>query len=148
MGMGATIPDPDYDWYPEKTLANLRLVGRVGTLGIWRGRLDEPRMRAMSLYADLIEHIYEARRPDWAKVAQRCGEILQVAPFHVGCAVERGNALARLRDVAGARAAWAIARRHLPPDDPTSVRLRELDASIRDGALPAGARLVRNPWME
>ncbi|GAB2514971.1 hypothetical protein [Lysobacter humi (ex Lee et al. 2017)] len=148
MGMGATIPDPDYDWDPKKTLANLRLVGRVGTLGIWQGRLDEPRMRAMSLYGDLISHIYEERRPDWTKVAQRCGEILSVAPFHVGCAVERGNALARLHDITGARAAWATARKFLPPDDPTAVRLAQLDASIRDGRLPPGARLVRNPWME
>lgn len=148
IGMGATIPDPDYDWNPAKTLANLRLVGRVGTLGIWRGRLDEPRMRAMSLYPDIIDHVYESARPDWRKVARRCGEVLDVLPFHVGCAVERGNALARLDDVAGARRAWQGARRFLPPDDPTSRRLAELDAAITGGILPAGARLVRNPWME
>lgn len=132
MGMGATIPDPGDDCHPKKTLANMRLLGRVGTLGIGQARLDEPRMRATSLDGDLISHIYEAPRHDWTEVAQHCGAILAVAPFHVGCAVERGNALARLRHISSARAAWATAREFLPPD-PTAIGLTQLDPSIVDG---------------
>ncbi len=142
------IPAPEYDYDPKKFLAHMTLVDRIGTLGVWRGEVDEPRLRAMGLFPMLIEEIYEKPRPDWRLVAQRCGEIVARMPFHVGCAVEEGNALARLGDVAGARKAWAQARATMPADDPTVVQLLALERASANGKLPTHWRPVRDPWLE
>jgi hypothetical protein len=148
MPMSVTIPEPEFDYDPKKTLAHLKLIHRIGTLGVWEGYIDEPRARASSLYPIVIEEIYEQPKPDWLQIARRCGEIVKLMPFHVGCAVEEGNALARLGDLAGARKAWAQARSTMPADDPTVVQLLALEQATAGGKLPEHWRPVRNPWME
>ncbi|SEL68152.1 hypothetical protein SAMN05428989_2229 [Pseudoxanthomonas sp. GM95] len=148
LPMAMTIPEPEFDYDPKKTMAHLKLIKRIGTLGVWTGYIDEPRARASSLYPIVIEEIYEQPKPDWPQIARRCGEIVKLMPFHVGCAVEEGNALARIGDITGARKAWAQARATMPADDPTVVQLLAMEQATASGTLPAQWRPVRNPWME
>ena len=148
MGMGATIPEPEYDYDPEKLLKDMRLVRRIGTVGIWVGRMDDARLRARGMFKYIAEEVYQKPKPDWAKVAARCDEMLALMPFMAGCAVESGNAWARLGDVPKARAAWAKGVKYLPPDDPVKKQLDALMAATDAGTLPAGWKPARNPWIE
>jgi len=148
MGMGATIPEPEYDYDPKQMLRNLRLVQRIGTAGIWVGRMDDARLHARGMVRHILDEVYKNPHPNWGKVAARCDEILKLMPFAVGCAVESGNAWARLGDVSRARRAWSGGVKYLPPGDPVGRQLEGLMASTADGKLPADWKPARNPWME
>lgn len=148
LGMGATIPEPEYDYDPKQLLRNLRLVQRVGTAGIWVGRMDDARLHARGMFKHILDEVYKNPHPDWRKVAARCDEMLSLMPFSTGCSVESGNAWARLGDVPRARAAWSGGVKYLPPNDPVGKQLEGLVASTSGGTLPADWKPARNPWME
>jgi hypothetical protein len=148
MGMGATIPEPEYDYDPKQMLRNLRLVQRIGTAGIWVGRMDDARLHARGMFRHILDEVYKNPHPDWRKVAARCDEMLKLMPFATGCAVESGNAWARLGEVSRARAAWSGGVKYLPPNDPVARQLDGLVASTAGGTLPADWKPARDPWIE
>ena len=148
MRLSSTIPEPEYNWNPAVTMRNLHQVGRIGVLGIWQGRMDDKRLRVRGLYREVLKEVYRTPSPDWRQVATRCAEILEAVPFATGCYVERGNALARLGDVACARKAWAGGADQLAPDDPIGLQLRALVKASEGDRLPANWRPVRNPSLE
>lgn len=148
MRLSSTIPEPEYNWNPAVTMRNLHQVGRIGVLGIWQGRMDDKRLRVRGLYREVLKEVYRTPAPDWRQVARRCAEILEAVPFATGCYVERGNALARLGDVAGARKAWTGGAEQLSPDDPIGLQLRALVKASAGDRLPADWRPVRNPSLE
>ena len=86
----------------------------------------------------------------WPLVEERCAEIVALLPWHVGAAIELGNARLRLGDAAGARRAY----QGLLDAKQRSVEARtraQVEAQIGriDSGLPADRiTSLRNPWLE
>ena len=75
-------------------------------------------------------------------------EMLALMPFASFCAIEGGNAWARLGDVPKARRDWALAAKYLTPADPVQAQLAGVLKATEGGSLPAGWKPVRNPGIE
>lgn len=99
-------PEPRSEWDPKKVFAGLTMVKRLGYVEIWQGTQTLPRTRASSLFARILEYVYDTRGTDWQLVATKCLEVLDVIPFHLAAAIELGNAYLHLGDRAAAIAAY------------------------------------------
>ncbi|KFL37333.1 phospholipid carrier-dependent glycosyltransferase [Arenimonas donghaensis] len=150
-GMGDTLPMPEYDWDPEEVLRGLEPVERLGYVTVYKGRQVNPKGRAESVYLRVLEHLYEKGGGRDEVVSRRLREVLDQAPYHVGAAIELGNARLRLGDKDGARAAYAVPLSYAKvPVEPLvkaqlEQRIAELEATHTQASdLPP----MRNPWME
>jgi hypothetical protein len=108
------------------------------------------RARAGSMAGRLVEYIYEKRGQDWALVEKRAAEVVKVMPFHLGTAIELGNARLRLGDAAGARSAYMgpLQLKQSPADPLTRAAVLAQVAKIDAGVPPRSIAPLRNPWME
>jgi hypothetical protein len=148
--MGSMNPMPDFDWDPVTFYADTEQVFRAGFAQIRKGRVVDPRTRARGIAARLRDYIYRDSGDDWAMVARRSEEVLQVDPYVLPLYIELGNAYLRLGERDSALTAYqALVDQTLTPLDPAILsRVREHIATIRiSGSLSAVAPL-RNPWME
>lgn len=148
--MAAMNPAPEYDWDPDTFYAETEIVHRMGAEIILKGRVVHPRTRASGIAARLYDYVYRDNGDDWAMVAERIEEVLQVNPFMVPLHFELGNARVRLGQREPALAAYrAFIDQQLVPMDPNvvamvqgQVRLIEQTEGL-DGVAP-----LRAPWME
>jgi hypothetical protein len=143
-------PKPEFGWDPAEAFRDLEPVARFGTVEVWHGTQHVPRVRAMSLYNRVQEYIYRDGGEDWALVAARLAEVTPVLPFHVGAAIESGNARLRLDDRAGAAAAYQalLDQRDAPLDPNTRGDLESQVAELRGSTDIDAIKPLRNPWME
>jgi hypothetical protein len=143
-------PMPEFDWDPAVAYKDLHLVARLGHVQLRRGRQVLPLARADSMAGVVMEYIYKERGNDWALVAQRLEEVMQVIPYQIGAGVELGNAYQRLGRREAARGAFqsvldasgdridALTRGQL------QQQLALLDSDVPLAQVP----LLRNPMME
>lgn len=150
-GMHETLPWPEFGWDPEVVFKGLTPVTRLGHAIIYKGRQENPAGRAGSVYQAVMDHLYQGGGGRDEVVSRRLREVLDRLPFHVGAAVELGNARLRLGDPEGARAAYAVPlKQTASPIEPLvraqlEARIAELsDPAVVPGELPP----LRNPWME
>lgn len=144
------LPHASVGWNPAVAMGHLRPVARFGNLEVWHGTQHMPETRAASLYNRIIEYIYRDGGQDWALVAKRLTEVQPVIPFHLGVAVERGNACLRIGDRACAIDAYRTPLLK-PGDSLDPMTRRDLQAQLAAlaGTSPLGSiRPLRNPWME
>ncbi|HEX4853107.1 phospholipid carrier-dependent glycosyltransferase [Arenimonas sp.] len=145
-----TLPWPEWDWDPEVALRGLEPVARFGYVIVYKGRREDPMGRAADVYQAVAEHLYKHGGGRDDVVAARLQEALAQMPFHLGAAVELGNARLRLGDVAGARSAYATPLRQdkAPVEPLMRAQLEAQLARLVDGVDPATVPPLRNPWME
>ncbi len=142
---------PEADWDPAEIFAELDAVARFGHLEIWKGRQSLPKARADALYHRLVEYVHADAGTDWQLIVDKAGEILGPLPFHVGAAVEQGNAYLRLGDREGAARAFQhpideASRGFL--DALTRAALEERLRQLRAGTPLEQIKPIPNPWME
>jgi hypothetical protein len=149
-GTWARMPWPSADYDPAEALRGLRPVARFGQMEVWRGRQERPESRAHSMFSQVMEHIYKQDGSDWPLVEKRCAEIVALFPWHVGAAIELGNARLRLGDVAGARRAYQglLDAKQRAVEARTRAQVEAQIVRI-DSGLPADRiASLRNPWLE
>jgi cytochrome bd-type quinol oxidase subunit 2 len=142
---------PEADWDPAEIFADLTPVARLGYVEVWRGRQMLPKARADALYHRLVEYVHADAGTDWRLVVTKAAEILGPLPFHVGAAVEQGNAYLRLGDREGAARAYQRPIDEADRGFLDALTRTALEERIRqlDGNTPlADIRPVPNPWME
>lgn len=141
------LSTPDNAWWPE-LLARLAPAARFGNLVVLRGRIEEPRLRAESLYYRVADHVHGQAAPDFERAAERLAEIGEVLPEHVPAAIELGNASVLLGRREAAIDAYARALAHCGQDRLTAQALERMLADLRSGPPLAGLKLPRNPDVE
>ncbi|MCX7041290.1 MAG: hypothetical protein NT117_01080 [Gammaproteobacteria bacterium] len=149
-GMWANMPWPSAGYDPKDALRGLRPVARFGQMQVWRGRQARPESRAHSMFSHVMEHIYKKGGSDWPLVEKRCAEIVALLPWHVGAAIELGNARLRLGDAAGARSAYqgVLDAKQQVVEARTRAQIQAQIARI-DSGIPAKQIVsLRNPWLE
>ena len=148
--MMMTLPWPEWGWDPAVNLAGLEQVKRLGFVAIYKGRREDPLGRASDVYGRVLEHLYREGGGRDEVVAARLEEVVARAPFHVGAAIELGNAQLRLGDLAAARAAYTVPlEQQMMPVEPLvkaqlEAQLARLDTATDPAAIPP----LRNPSME
>lgn len=150
-GMHKTLPWPEWGWDPAVSLRGLEPVARFGYVVVYKGRREDPQGRAADVYGRVVDHLYEDGGGRDEVVATRLDEVLAQLPFHVGAAIELGNARLRLGDVAGAREAYRVPlRQQMMPVEPlVKAQLEaQLGRLARPGVTAADVPPLRNPWME
>lgn len=149
-GMWANMPWPSADYDPKEALRGLRTAARFGQMQVWRGRQERPESRAHSMFSQVMEHIYKRGGSDWPLVEKRCAEIVALLPWHVGAAIELGNARLRLGNAAGARRAYQAVLDHkqLEVEARTRVQIQAQIAHIDSGTPALQIEPLRNPWLE
>ena len=149
--MHMTLPWPDWDWDPAVNLKGLEMVQRLGYVAVFKGRRQDPQGRAVDVYQKILEHLYKRGGGRDEVVAARLEEVLGEMPWHLGAAIELGNARLRLGDVAAAAAAY---RRPLewtrnPVEPIVKAQLEAQLARLAEpGVTAADVPPLRNPWME
>ncbi|WP_162782216.1 phospholipid carrier-dependent glycosyltransferase [Arenimonas caeni] len=148
--MHMTLPWPDWGWDPAVGLKGLEQVARRGYVAIYKGRRQDAQGRAADVYDKVLEHLYKLGGGRDDVVAARLEEVLVQLPFHVGAAVELGNAYLRLGNVAAARRAYGLplVQQMMPVEPLVESQLQEQIARLADGTDPATVPPLRNPWME
>lgn len=148
--MHMTLPWPEWGWDPEVSLKGLAQVERLGYVAVYKGRRQDPQGRAADVYQKVIEHMYEEGGGRDAVVVARLEEVMAQLPYHVGAAIELGNAHLRLGDVAAARVAYGLpmAQVKLPVEPLVRAQLEAQIARLNEGTDPASVPPMRNPWME
>lgn len=149
-GMRANMPWPSADYDPREALRGLHPVARFGQMQVWRGRQERPESRAHSMFGHVMEHIYKKGGSDWPLVEKRCAEIVALFPWHVGAAIELGNARLRLGDAAGARRAYqgVLDAKQREVEARTRAQLQAQIARIDSGMPAKRIGSLRNPWLE
>lgn len=149
-GMWANMPWPSAEYDPKDALRGLRPVARFGHMQVWRGRQERPESRAHSMFGHVIEHIYKKGGSDWPLIEKRCAEIVALLPWHVGAAIELGNARLRLGDAAGARRAYqgVLDAKQRSVESRTRAQLEAQIARIDSGSPAGRIASLRNPWLE
>ncbi|KAF1711295.1 hypothetical protein CSC70_05110 [Pseudoxanthomonas kalamensis DSM 18571] len=144
------LPWPQFEWDPAEVFKDMEKVAQLGYIGIWRGRLTRPQMRASSLGSKVMEYLYKEDGQDFTLVAQRLEEVAAVLPHNVAAGVELGNAYLRLGDGAHAKQAYGrlLEQKKVPLDAKVEQQLRDQIASIEAGGDPTKIEAMRNPWME
>ncbi len=150
VGMSATLPQPDWNWDPEKTFAGTRVVARLGYVQVRQGRMVDPQGRAGSIYQRVTEYLYRQGGTDFALVARRLEEVVQVLPPHAGAGIELGNAYLRLGKPDAAAVAYRrlLDQKEAPVEALVRTQLQAQLALLDAGTDPARIKPVRNPWME
>lgn len=149
--MPMTLPAEHLGWDPKEAFGELTLVERMGHIGIWRGRQVMPKIRAHGLYMAAVEHLYQQQGSDHASIAARLGEALPQLPFHVGIAIELGNARLRLgqREAAAEAYRTPLTQEAMPVDPLVRAQIEAQLARLADPAVDlAAVTPLRNPWME
>jgi hypothetical protein len=146
----ARIPGPQWGYDPVEGLQGLEPVARLGNVEIWRGRQLRPESRAWPLLFAIFRYVYSENGDDWALVADRSQQVLDLRPQLWPAAIELGNARLKLGDRDGARAAYALPLQETSIPVPEEERAR-LSAQI--GLLDEGRALdaippLRSPWLE
>lgn len=90
------VPVPETDWDPNIIFKELTRIARLGSVEVWRGRQQSPRVRASWMAGIVREYIYKKGGADWDLVSKRLEEVLAAVPTNVGAAIELGNAYVRL----------------------------------------------------
>jgi hypothetical protein len=149
-GMWANMPWPSAGYDPKDALHGLRPVARFGQMQIWRGRQERPESRAHSMFSHVMEHLYKKGGNDWPLVEKRCAEIVALLPWHVGAAIELGNARLRLGDPAGARRAYqgVLDAKQQVVEARTRAQIQAQIARIDSGVPARQIVSLRNPWLE
>jgi hypothetical protein len=150
-GMHMTLPWPDWGWDPAVNLKGLELVQRIGYVAVYKGRRQDPQGRAGDVYQKVLEHLYKQGGGRDAVVAARLDETLDQLPFHVGAAIELGNAHLRLGDVAAAAQAYRrpLLQDKMPVEPLVKSQIEaQLDRLATPGITAAEVKPLRNPWME
>ena len=148
--MHMTLPWPEWGWDPAVGLRGLEPVARLGYVVVYKGRRQDPQGRADAVYHRVIEHLYQDGGGRDEVVAARLQEVVSEMPYHVGAAIELGNARLRLGDAAGARAAYALplGQEQLPVEPLVKSQLQAQIARLAKGADPGAVPPLRNPWLE
>ncbi|MBY4599315.1 phospholipid carrier-dependent glycosyltransferase [bacterium BD-1] len=148
--MHMTLPWPEWGWDPAVGLKGLEQVQRLGYVAIYKGRRQDPQGRASDVYQKVIEHLYKQGGGRDEVVAARLQEVMAQLPYHVGAAIELGNARLRLGDAAGARAAYGLplAQKMMPVEPLVKAQLEAQIARLADGVPAVDVPPLRNPWME
>lgn len=150
-GMHMTLPWPDWDWDPAVSLKGLERVERLGYVAVYKGRRQDPQGRASDIYQKVLEHLYKQGGGRDEVVAARLDETLDQLPYHVGAAIELGNAHLRLGDVAAAAAAYRrpLQQQKMPVEPLVRSQIdAQLELLARPGITAAEVKPLRNPWME
>lgn len=149
--MHMTLPWPEWGWDPAVSLKGLEQVARLGYVAVYKGRRQDPQGRAVDVYQKVVEHLYKLGGGRDDVVAARLDEVLAQLPFHVGAAIELGNARLRLGDVAAARAAYRVPldQKMMPVEPLVKSQLEaQLERLAQPGITAADVPPLRNPWME
>lgn len=145
------LPDPAFDYDPAEFLAGLRVARRIGIVEIYQGRQVVPRARAIAMGEAVVKYIHQQQGSDFALIARRTQEILDVLPWAFPAAIELGNAHLKLNDRERALAAY---RHPLEPgndlglDDNSRAALAARIAELESGAEPSTLTPLENPWRE
>jgi hypothetical protein len=136
-------------WDPAAELAGLKLIARFGNVGIWEGRLVQPKFRAVGLLNVVTDYIYDQHGTEWPLVAKRLEEILSVLPnLHVA-RIELGNAYLRMGDRVEALRTY---RRVLSAEWPAADLVRQQVVAqihaIEALASSSTAKPMSNPYLE
>jgi hypothetical protein len=145
-----TLPWPQWDWDPEVVFKDMRMVKRLGFIGIWHGEMARPQTRASSMSNKVMEYIYEERGDDWALVAARLEEVVAQLPGKVDAGVELGNAWLRLGERERALRAYQglLDQQKVPVAPKIVADLEAQVATVRDAPDLAQVAPMRNPWLE
>lgn len=144
-------PEPRAEWDPKEVFAGLTLVKKLGYVEIWQGTQRLPRTRASSLFSRVLEYVYDQGGGDWALVATKCLEVLEVVPFQVPAAIELGNAYLRLGDRAAAIAAYKRPFAYEDRGMLGALVKEELEGRIKrleSGEAMASIPTIRSPQLE
>jgi hypothetical protein len=90
------VPFPEVGWDPAAVFKELTRVARLGSVEVWRGRQQSPRVRAGWISRLVSEYIYKKGGSDWELVSKRLEEVLAIAPTDGSAALELGNTYLRL----------------------------------------------------
>jgi lipopolysaccharide biosynthesis regulator YciM len=145
-----TLPWPQWDWDPEVVFKDMRMVARLGFIGVWHGEMARPQTRASSMSNKVMEYIYEERGDDWALVAARLEEVVAQLPGKVDAGVELGNAWLRLGERKRALRAYQglLDQQKVPMAPKIVADLEAQVAAVRDAPDLAQVAPMRNPWLE
>lgn len=148
--MHMTLPWPEWGWDPAVGLKGLEQVQRLGYVAIYKGRRQDPQGRAADVYQKVVEHLYKQGGGRDEVVAARLQEVMAQLPWHLGAAIELGNARLRLGDAAGARAAYGLtlAQQAMPVEPLVKAQLEAQIARLAEGVAADDVPPLRNPWME
>ncbi|MBK7596319.1 MAG: phospholipid carrier-dependent glycosyltransferase [Gemmatimonadetes bacterium] len=144
-------PDPNADWDPTKVFAGLTMVKRLGIVEIWQGTQTLPMTRASSLFGRLLEYVYDEKGNDYALIAAKATEVLDVIPWHVPAAIELGNAYLRMGDRAAAIAAYQRPFAHEKRGLLGALVKQELESHIKrleSGEAMTAIPSIRSPQLE
>jgi hypothetical protein len=144
-------PEPRYDWDPAEVFRGLTRVADLGFVLIYQGTQELPRARASSLMNRIIEYVYDKGGSDWALVAAKSREVLDVVPHSTEAAIELGNAELRMGNRDATVAAYQRPFAFLDRGILSPLVKEELEARIT--ALRAGKALtaitpIRSPMLE
>jgi hypothetical protein len=92
----ARIPGPPWGYDPVEGLRGLEPVARLGNVEMWRGRQSRPESRAWPLLFAIFRYVYSKNGDDWAMVADRSQQVLDLRPQLWPAAIELGNARLKL----------------------------------------------------
>lgn len=148
--MKSTLPWPSWNWNPREVFKDMKMVARFGYIGIWKGTLVRPQLRAGSLSNRVMDYIYEENGKDWSLVARRLEEVAALMPQKVDTAIELGNAYVRLGDGKRAIAAYQrlLDQKKVPLDALIRKQVEAQVARVSASADVAKVEPMRNPWLE
>ncbi|MBP6571967.1 MAG: phospholipid carrier-dependent glycosyltransferase [Gemmatimonadales bacterium] len=144
-------PDPSSDWDPAKVFAGLTMVKRLGIVEVWEGTQTLPMTRASNLFRRLLEYVYDEKGSDYALIAAKATEILDVMPWHLPAAIELGNAYLRMGDRAAAIAAYQRPFAHEKRGLLGALVKQELESHIKrleSGEAMTAIPSIRSPQLE
>jgi hypothetical protein len=111
-------------WAPED-LAGLVEVVRLGNVLLMWGAVESPQLRASGLLTTVGEYFNETRSPDWATLARRMEELVEVCPEDPAGWILLGNCRVALRQSDLAAEAFRRALETLDAGDPFGQRIAD-----------------------
>jgi hypothetical protein len=124
------VPFPEIGWDPATVFKELKPVGRLGSVEVWRGRQRSPDIRAAWMARLVSEYIYKKGGNDWELVAKRLQEVLAVLPWRWSSSLELGNAYLRLGRRADALRAYRQPISHLERGLLDDLSRKDLEGQI------------------
>lgn len=116
-------------------LAQLEPVARLGNVELLAGRIESPQLRASGLLQTVGEYLNQAPRPDWATLALRMEELVDVRPDGTSGWILLGNCRVALRQRPQAVDAFEHALDTLREGDPARSRIRKHLDLVKSAAL-------------